>query len=431
MEQQWENRREERFPGEVVEIYRQPEYREVVEVYSAPLPERMKRQQPTQSTVNETPRRRSKTGLWIFLACLLVAVILAVLSLVFGGRTSPQKAPEFSFEFHGGEKREETPREEITMPSFPTGQGATLELVREHRDPLTIQEIYQQVNPAVVSVMVQVGHSISMGTGVIFTEDGYILTNHHVVAGGNECVVWLDDGSGYDAMYVAGDAVNDLAILKVDGAGLPAAEFGDSEALEVGDPAYAIGNPLGVELRGTLTDGIISAINRDVGIDGRTMTVLQTNAALNIGNSGGPLINQYGQVVGINVIKMSSSYSNVEGLGFAIPSAFIERMANDLLTYGELQPEPKLGLYIMNKGDQLTETLWGAEVDEVEPGSAGDVAGIRKGDYIISAGGQEVTDSGDVLLARRRYYVGDEMPMTIWRDGETVDVVLKLEQAVE
>ena len=430
MEQQWENRREERFPGEVVEIYRQPEYREVVEVYSAPLPEGMKRQ-PMQCAENKSPRRRSKIGLWVFLACLLVAVILAVLSLIFGGRPAPRKIPEFSFEFHAGEKKEETTQDEIAMKSFPIGQGAKLELMREHREPLTIQEIYKQVNPAVVSIMVQMGRSISMGTGVIFTEDGYILTNHHVVDGGNACVVWLEDGRGYDAMYVAGDAANDLAILKVDGIGLPAAEFGDSEELEVGDPAYAIGNPLGVELRGTLTDGIISAINRDVEIDGRIMTVLQTNAALNIGNSGGPLINQYGQDVGINVIKMSSSYSNVEGLGFAIPSAFIERMANDLLTYGELQPEPKLGLYIMNKGEQLTETLWGAEVDEVEPGSAGDLAGIRKGDYIIFAGGQEVTDSGDVLQVRRQYYVGDEMPMTIWRNGETIDVILKLEEAVE
>jgi serine protease Do len=266
---------------------------------------------------------------------------------------------------------------------------------------------------------------------VIFTEDGYVLTNHHVVAGGTECMVWFSDGSGYSAKYVAGDAENDLAILKVDGAGLPAVEFGDSEALEVGDPAYAIGNPLGVELQGTLTDGIISAINRDVQIDGRTMTLLQTNAALNIGNSGGPLINQYGQVVGVNVIKIRSDYASAEGLGFAIPSSFIERMANDLLTYGELKPEPLLGISVMNSGTQLEEKLWGAEVDSVVEGGAGDLAGIRKGDFIISAGGQTVIDSGDVLEVRRRYYVGDEMPMKLWRNGEIIEVILKLDKAVE
>jgi len=140
-----------------------------------------------------------------------------------------------------------------------------------------------------------------------------------------------------------GDEKNDLAVLKVDGTDLPAAQFGDSDLLVVGDPVYAIGNPLGVELRGTLTDGIVSAINRDVQVDGRTMTLIQTNAALNSGNSGGPLINQYGQVVGINVIKMSSRYSNVEGLGFAIPSASIQRIVNDLLTYGEVKPDAGAG----------------------------------------------------------------------------------------
>src|SRR5699024_3392078 len=124
---------------------------------------------------------------------------------------------------------------------------------------------------------------------------------------------------------------NDLAVLKVDLTGLPAATFGDSDQLVVGDKVYAIGNPLGVELRGTLTDGIVSAINRDVEVDGRTMNLIQTNAALNSGNSGGPLINASGQVVGINTIKMSSSYSNIEGLGFAIPSSSILRLVNDLL----------------------------------------------------------------------------------------------------
>ena len=150
----------------------------------------------------------------------------------------------------------------------------------------------------------------SVGTGVILTEDGYIITNAHVIAGGTSCYVALADGSIFDAALVGYDAEQDLAVIKAqdtDGRaaqGLPAAEFGDSDALSVGDPVYAIGNPLGVELRGTLTDGIVSAINRDVDVDGVTMTLIQTNAALNNGNSGGPLINRYGQVIGINVMKM-------------------------------------------------------------------------------------------------------------------------------
>ena len=184
-----------------------------------------------------------------------------------------------------------------------------------------------------------------------------------------------------------------------------------------------------MELRGTLTDGIVSAINRDVEVDGRIMTLIQTNAALNSGNSGGPLINEYGQVVGINVIKMSSSYSNVEGLGFAIPTASMRRIVNDLLAYGEVKPEPVLGVKVLQIGEKLEEGLWGLEVKEVTSGSAADKAGVQVGDFVTAAGGEALYTSQDLLRVRRQYHIGDEFPMTIWRNGETLEVVLKLEQA--
>ena len=211
--------------------------------------------------------------------------------------------------------------------------------------------------------------------------------------------------------------------------GLPAATFGDSDQLAVGDRVYAIGNPLGVELRGTLTDGIVSAINRDVWVDGRTMTLIQTNAALNSGNSGGPLINAYGQVVGINTIKMSSSYSNIEGLGFAIPSASIRRLVNDLLTYGEVQPEPTFGVTVNQLGTWLEEDLRGIQVIDVTAGSAADLAGIRTGDFILSAAGTPVNSSQDLLRVRRGLYVGDQVTMEIWRDGQRLEVTLELNDA--
>ena len=212
---------------------------------------------------------------------------------------------------------------------------------------------------------------------------------------------------------------------------LPAAEFGDADLLTVGDKVYAIGNPLGVELRGTLTDGIVSAINRDVLVDGKTMTLIQTNAALNSGNSGGPLINEYGQVVGINVIKMSSSYSNVEGLGFAIPSASMGRLVNDLLQYGEVQPEPVLGITVMSMAEQVETDVWGLEVMEVTADSAADAAGVQVGDYVVSAGGQETLTSQDLLRVRQQYHIGDTMPMTVWRDGELLEVTLVLKDSVD
>ena len=424
MNEHEENRR---LPGEVVETYCRPDPREVVEVYTRPLPGvRQAKQQAAPPPV----RRKKRKSLWIFVGCLCVAAVLAAAALVLywiwddGGDIRHDR-----FEEYYGEIIDELGPEEVTIQTWPTGQGVELNVLREHGEPLTAQEVYRKVNPSVVQVMVQVGSQASLGTGVIFTEDGYILTNYHVVEGGSDCYIALDTGAGYPASYVAGDPVNDLAVLKVDGRGLPSAEFGESDLLTVGDTVYAIGNPLGYELWGTMTDGIVSAVDREVLVDGRTMTLIQTNAALNSGNSGGPLINQYGQVVGINTIKMSSSYSNIEGLGFAIPSSTIRRLVNDLLTSGEIQPEPVLGVTVWSLGTQLDEDLWGVEVQSVTEGSAAEKAGVQVGDFVVAAGGIDVSASRDLLRARRQYHVGEEMPMTLWREGELVEVTLVLEQA--
>ena len=380
-------------PGEVVEVYRQPVPGEVVERYSRPL--------PGQSAPPERPRKKSRRGLWIFLIGLAVVLGIAAGVLVWSWLSPGRILDRFEYWYDYGWEEDAEASGEITIPTYPTGEGATLEVETDRGPELTAQEIYRRVNPSVVTVLAQLEGSASVGTGVIFRSDGYILTNYHVLAGGRDCTVALDTGRTYEALYVAGDERNDLAVLKVNLTGLPAATFGDSDQLVVGDKVYAIGNPLGVELRGTLTDGIVSAINRDVWVDGRTMNLIQTNAALNSGNSGGPLINAYGQVVGINTIKMSSDYSNVEGLGFAIPSASIRRLVNDLLTYGEIQPEPSFGVTVLQTGARLEEDVWGLEVLEVTPDSAADRAGIRTGDFILSAAGREVSSSQDLLRIRR------------------------------
>ena len=378
-----------RLPGEVVESYRQPPPGEVVETYSRPLPGVPRGAARPAPPREAAVRRHSKKGLWAFLGCFALAAALAVTAFLWDGAAPRQ--------------------------------------TRLDRASLTAQEVYRQVNPAVVVVLTDLGDgSASVGTGVLFTRDGYLLTNYHVVEGGQECTVALDSGRGYEAKYVAGDADSDLAVLKVDGQDLPAAVFGDSDLLTVGDKVYAIGNPLGVELRGTLTDGIVSAIERDVEVEGRTMTLLQTNAALNSGNSGGPLINEYGQVVGINTIKMTSRYSSVEGLGFAIPTAYMERIVNDLLTFGSLQPEPALGVVVIQVGEQVAPDVWGIEVRSVTRNSPADKAGVRAGDYVLSAGGQPVSSSQDLLRVRRQHHLGDELPMTLWRDGEIIEVTLSL-----
>ena len=415
---------EERDTRELVEVYRQPGPREVVEVDSRPLP-------GTEPPGPKSPaKRKSRKGLWIFLACLAVVVLLAVAGRLLTDRLAPSADDQFEKK-PPQEAGEAEPAGDITIPTSPVGQGGRLSLIRDYGAVLTAQEVYQQVNPSVVTVLANLDGSMSVGTGVIFTEDGYIVTNYHVLEGGSECYISLDTGELYEARYVEGDAANDLAVLKIDGMDLPPAEFGDSDLLTVGDKVYAIGNPLGVELRGTLTDGIVSAINRDVWVDGRTMTLIQTNAALNSGNSGGPLINEYGQVVGINVIKMTSRYSNVEGLGFAIPTASMERIVNDLLTYGEIKPEPLLGVTVMRTAEEAAEGVWGLRVDSVTTGGAGDLAGIQKDDFLLTAAGEALTTSQDLLRVRRHFYVGETLEVTLWRGGEILEVTLDLKDAVE
>ena len=414
-------------PGEVVETYRQPDPREVVEVYTCPLPGVYL---PKRQESPLPAKRKKRKGLWIFMGCLCVALVLAVAAFVLS-RAQNRAHDRDRFEEYYGEIFEELEPKEVTIPTWPTGRGVELTVLREHGEPLTAQEIYRLVNPSVVQVMVEVGNKMSLGTGVIFTEDGYILTNYHVVEGGSDCYIALDTGKSYQASYVAGDPVSDLAVLKVDGRGLPAAEFGESDLLTVGDKVYAIGNPLGYELWGTMTDGIVSAVDRDVQVDGRTMTLIQTNAALNSGNSGGPLINEYGQVVGLNVIKMSSSYFSIEGLGFAIPSATMDRVVDDLLTTGEPQPQPVLGLSVRLEATQLSDRSQGLEVVEITPGGAADRAGVQVGDYVLSAAGHPLETSEDLLWVRRQKRLGDELDMTLWRDGEIVEVTLSLQESME
>ena len=194
---------------------------------------------------------------------------------------------------------------------------------------LSLQAIYEKCIPSTVSILCVLPRGTSTGSGVVLSADGYVITNYHVVEGATHISVLLTDGRELSARMVGGDKLSDLAVLTVDAQDLIPAEFGNSDSLRVGDTVVAIGDPLGVELRGTMTNGIVSAINRNLTTDGRTLTLIQTNAALNSGNSGGPLINCYGQVIGINTMKIGDyvSSAGVEGLGFAIPSTTVKQIA--------------------------------------------------------------------------------------------------------
>lgn len=421
-----ENMAQTNAPQEVVLRYEAP-VTPIVERYVQPTP------LPGRKNAPPSPSRRRK-GLKIFLFCMLGLIVLsgAITALWYGGVFDRYTSYDDGRFEHRGEPNyydNSDDHGETTIKRLPNTDKVKLRYSETHGKELSIQEIYQKVNPSTVTVLTGMSDGSAMvGTGVIFTEDGYILTNAHVIAGGSECYVVLDTGENHRARLLGLDEEKDLAVIKIDATGLPAAEFGDSDALTVGDPVYAIGNPLGVELRGTLTDGIVSAINRDVYVDGVTMTLIQTNAALNNGNSGGPLINVYGQVVGINTMKMgSSSTTSVEGLGFAIPIASTAYMINDLIAYGEIHGEVMIGVSVQTVPVTLDSGETALLIMDVTPGGPGDEAGLREGDLLLKADGEALTKSADLLRIRRRHDAGDSLALTYERNGKrsTVNVILR------
>ena len=422
-------------PQEVV-LHYEPQATPVVERYVQPTPLPGKR--PAAGAV--TPRRRRR-GLRIFLFSILALALVGggVTAWWFlsGGSAYPS-ADGFDsywdgrFEYRDSDGYySDSERGSTTISRAPHTSDVRLIYEKSGDTALSVQEIYQKVNPSTVMVLTAMrDESAMVGTGVIITSDGYILTNAHVIAGGAECYAVLDTGESFPARLLGLDEEKDLAVIKIDAAGLPAAEFGDSDALSVGDPVYAIGNPLGVELRGTLTDGIVSAINRDVDVDGVTMTLIQTNAALNNGNSGGPLINRYGQVIGINVMKMGMdrwSTASVEGLGFAIPIASSAYIVNDILRCGEVQGEPVLGISVDRTPAYLPDGQQAARVYTVDLNGPGDKAGLEVDDLIYEADGVRVETSNDLLRVRHRHAAGEEMILKVCRGGEYLTVSVTLE----
>ena len=296
---------------------------------------------------------------------------------------------------------------------------------------LSLQEIYEKNIPSVVSITAQTASGTSAGTGVIVSDGGYLVTNYHVVRRAQSIDVKLTDERELTASLVGEDPVSDLAVLYIAADGLTPAQFGDSDTLRVGDSVVAIGDPLGVELRGTMTDGIVSAISRDVQVDGRTMNLIQTNAALNSGNSGGPLINSMGQVIGINTMKIGAfaDSSGVEGLGFAIPSATVQEIVNQLLTQGYVSGRPWLGI----EGESFSTFYQrfyriprGVYITSVQSGSPAGTAGLQSGDIIVSVDGTAVSDMEDLDSLVYAHIPGDTMTLTIYRSGRQGDVTVTL-----
>lgn len=266
------------------------------------------------------------------------------------------------------------------------------------------------------------------GSGVIISTDGIILTNNHVISGGNSITVFLSDGTSYTATVLGSDEQTDLAVLKITATGLTAAKIGDSSELRVGDTAIAIGNPLG-ELQGTVTAGIISALSRSIEIDGYTLELMQTDTAINPGNSGGGLFNSAGELIGLVTAKTSET--GVEGLGFVIPINNAIPIANQLMTTGYVTGRPTIGLTTVDITDQRTAAMngvsWlGAYVYETESGSPAAAAGLKTADYIVSVDGKTVSTSDEVSALIKSKSIGDTIKMVIRRSSGEITVTMKV-----
>lgn len=266
------------------------------------------------------------------------------------------------------------------------------------------------------------------GSGVILSKDGYIVTNNHVIEGANKITVTTKDGKSYEAKLIGTDASTDLAVLKVEADDLTPAVMGTSSNLEVGDTAIAIGNPLG-ELGGTVTSGIISALDREITIDNQTMHLLQTNAAINPGNSGGGLFNDQGELIGI--VNAKSSGDSIEGLGFAIPIDRAKSIITNLIENGYVKGRASLGVSLTVASNNPFSEENGGQIyiAQVIEGKAADKAGLKKGDQILKIGDTKVSAISDVTNYLNAHKAGDEISMTILRNSETKTVDITLGEA--
>ena len=371
--------------------------------------------------------KKNKSGLWIgLIAGILAGVIFAtVAGTALMLRFGVIKLPSFN------ELKEEiTDRNKDNSFDFN-------KLTDGEREAKSVVDIAAEVGPSVVMVTTTstvntfFGNSLQQGSGsgIIISDDGYIITNNHVVENAQIVKVIQSDGTEYGAKVVGADAKTDLAVLKIEPEEkLTVAIMGDSGKLQVGEIAIAIGNPLGTQLTGTVTQGVISAVNRTIEASENTyVNLIQTDAAINQGNSGGALVNGYGEVVGINTVKYAAS--GVEGIGFAIPVNDAMPIVADLIEKGYVSGRPLIGINVIEVTEQLAyvnNLPVGLYVSAVTPGSAAEFGGIREGDVIVMADGVTVETADGLNELRDKKQVGDAMTFTIYRNGKNIELSIRL-----
>lgn len=413
----------------------------------------------TAQNSEKTKKKGKNTFLKCFAALLVVGILGAASVQVF--KFLKETKDELS-EFTGDPSRApvQSVNSNDTDPDTSDDQLPSLIQLASRSDAKPLPDIVDSIMPSVVGVAstfeFQPNQSFGIwgwnpqpqqgratGTGFIITDDGYIVTNAHVIydeeydAGeAIEVSVLFSDETEHEATIIAYDVETDIAVLKVNETGLTPAVLGDSDELRVGELVIAVGNPLGFDLFGTVTSGIVSALNRKIDINEKNMTLIQTDAAINSGNSGGPLLNSCGQVIGINSAKMSSSYgtnmASVEGLCFAIPMKDAKSIIDDLINNGYVTGRPQIGI-TTNDINEAQSRYWnipmGVYIHSVEEGSAADLAGLKVGDVIIDIDGNAVTTAEELNEYKNQHKAGEIITLTVSRSGRDIKVDVKLQEA--
>lgn len=349
-------------------------------------------------------------------------------SYSFGGAETPDPDGDSGFGFHFDSGDVETIEEASSQYSLPSYKGDSSDLTVTLYQPsesgsseeLSPTDLYQQERSATVSITVYAGQSAGYGSGMIIREDGYVLTCAHVIEDTEECTVTLSDGTRYDAKLVGSDEQTDLAVLKIDAEELNAVTFCDSDSLEIGEATYAIGDPLGPQFAGSFTNGILSGVDRTVSASRYSMSLLQTTAAVNSGNSGGALFNRFGQVIGVVNMKMSSSTggASIDNMGLAISSTTVKKIVEELAVKGTVS-RAVLGItcYTMEEATAhvsgVPQGLWIVTINEKSDCAA---QGLLVGDLITAANGQPVHSVPQFQSVIADCKAGDTVTLTVWRD---------------
>ena len=394
---------------------------------------------------NETrrPTGRKGVGASLLIVCTAVAVVIGLVAgvmLTVGSRSIQKNERTAELPLTSERSAEDAGSPLLPAGDAKSGMLTIAEAAQSatgfaYDGPYTRAQVVELCAPSIVGIDATFDVTVSYwgapqtveqsgsGSGVILTEDGYIATCAHVVDGAKSITVTLNDDVSYPAEIVGTDARNDVAIIHIDADGLVPATLGDSDMLTVGEDVIAIGNPLG-ELRGTATGGIVSAVRRSVNVEGSQMELIQTDAAISPGNSGGGLFNSSGKLIGIVNAKVSSS--SAEGLGFAIPVNSVVNEINDLLHYGYVTGRAYLGVWTQNVslGGYGYYSYGGTrcvQITEVQAGSAADEAGLRAGDLILAVDGRTISTNDDLSDAIASYNAGEEAVLTVRRDGSRIE----------